>query len=95
MIIILSSVELESGGKVVFEINLVCGKRVPVAAEEFEHAQWLRRSELRVHGVHRRNVGGGCDVTNATNAGPIFYSWIVFDGVRKSSFKSQRSSSLG
>ena len=34
----------------------------------------------------------GCDVTNAEL---IFYSWIVFDGVRKSSFKSQRSSSLG
>ena len=25
----------------------------------------------------------GCDVTNVTNAGLIFYSWIVFDGVEK------------
>ncbi len=40
MIIVLSSVELESEGKVFFEINLVCGERDPVPAEEFEHAQW-------------------------------------------------------
>ena len=42
----------------------------------------LRQPELRAHGVHRRNVGAvtGCDVTNA---GLIFYTWIVFDGVER------------
>ena len=42
----------------------------------------LRESELRAHGVHRRNVvaATGRDVTNA---GPIFSTWIVFDGEEK------------
>ena len=42
----------------------------------------LRESELRAHGVHRRNVvaATGRDVTNA---GPISPTWIVFDGEGK------------
>ena len=68
--------------KCFFEINLVCGERNPVPAEELEHAQWLRQSELRAHGVHRRNVvaATGRDVTNA---GPISSTCIVFDGEEK------------
>ena len=81
--------------KCFFEINLVCGEGDPVAAEEFEHAQWAptvgatgARSPSEKRGGRPQDVTSPTQDSSST-PGSSSTEW------RKSSFKSQRSSSLG
>ena len=81
--------------KCFFEINLVCGERDPVPAEEFEHAQW--GSGSRSYG-RTESIGETWwrpqDVTSPTKD-PSAPSGSSSTERRKSSFKSRQSSSLG